>query len=60
MPLIKLNNISIAFGHHALLDRAELQIDTGERVCLIGRNGEGKSTLLNAPHEATAAHLRRF
>ena len=47
MPLIKLDNLSIAFGHHALLDQAEFQIDAGERVCLIGRNGEGKSTLLN-------------
>ncbi|MDH5649215.1 MAG: ATP-binding cassette domain-containing protein [Gammaproteobacteria bacterium] len=46
MPLIKLDKISIAFGHHILLDHAELQIDKGERVCLIGRNGQGKSTLL--------------
>jgi len=44
--MIKLNNISIAFGHVALLDKIALRIDNKERVCLIGRNGEGKSTLL--------------
>ena len=44
--MINLNNISIAFGHVALLDKIALRINKGERVCLIGRNGEGKSTLL--------------
>ncbi len=46
MSIINLTNISIAFGHVALLDKIELRIAKGERVCLIGRNGEGKSTLL--------------
>ena len=46
MPLIKLENASLAFGHVPLLDKANLQIDAGERVCLVGRNGVGKSTLL--------------
>ena len=41
-----MSNLSIAFGSHALLDGAELQIKRGERLCLIGRNGEGKSTLM--------------
>jgi len=44
--MIHLDNISIAFGHVALLNQVSLRIERGERVCLIGRNGEGKSTLL--------------
>ncbi len=46
MPLIRLSNVSIAYGTHALLDNAEFQLDPGERVGLLGRNGEGKSTLM--------------
>lgn len=46
MPLIRLTNVSIAFGTHALLDNAAFQLDPGERVGLLGRNGEGKSTLM--------------
>ncbi len=46
MPLLTLQNASIAFGHVALLDRAEFVLEPGERVGLIGRNGAGKSTLL--------------
>jgi ATP-binding cassette subfamily F protein uup len=46
MPLLRLSNISIAFGTHALLNNADFQLDAGERVGLLGRNGEGKSTLM--------------
>lgn len=46
MPLLKLDNVSVAFGLKPVLDKANLQIDEQERVGLIGRNGEGKSTLL--------------
>ncbi|MEQ1620400.1 MAG: ATP-binding cassette domain-containing protein [Methylococcales bacterium] len=46
MPLLRLTNVSIAFGTHALLKDAEFQLDPGERVGLLGRNGEGKSTLM--------------
>ena len=46
MPLITLDHVRIAFGHLPLLDDASLLVDAGERVAMIGRNGTGKSTLL--------------
>jgi len=46
MPLIQLQDACLAFGHVPLLDHAELTIESGERLCLIGRNGAGKSSLL--------------
>lgn len=46
MALIGLQDVRIAFGGPLLLDNATLQIEKGERVCLLGRNGQGKSTLL--------------
>ena len=46
MPLVSLDHIAMAYGHLPLLDDASLQIEAGERVCVIGRNGTGKSTLL--------------
>lgn len=46
MSLIRINNLQLAFGHVALLDRADLSIEEGERIGLIGRNGTGKSSLL--------------
>ncbi|HEB93634.1 MAG TPA: ATP-binding cassette domain-containing protein [Gammaproteobacteria bacterium] len=47
MPLIRFEKVSLAFGHWPLLDNVELQIEPGERVCLVGRNGTGKSTLMH-------------
>lgn len=44
--LITLENVSLAFGLSPLLDQVKLQINQGERICLIGRNGAGKSSLL--------------
>ncbi len=46
MPLLTLDAVSLAFGHLPLFERASLQIDAGERIALIGRNGSGKSSLL--------------
>ena len=46
MPLVSLDHIRMAYGHLPLLDDANLLIETGERVSVIGRNGTGKSTLL--------------
>ena len=44
--LITLSDVQLAYGHHPLLDHAELTVQTGERIGLIGRNGAGKSSLL--------------
>lgn len=46
MALITLIDAQLAFGHVALLDHAQLSLETGERIGLIGRNGAGKSSLL--------------
>ena len=46
MALIRLRNINLSFGPEALLDDAELVIEQGERIAVLGRNGQGKSTLL--------------
>ena len=46
MPLLTLDAVSLAFGMQPLLDQASMTIEANERVCLLGRNGEGKSTLL--------------
>jgi ATP-binding cassette subfamily F protein uup len=46
MGLIWINEVSVSFGGPRLLDGATLQIETGERIGLLGRNGSGKSTLM--------------
>ncbi len=47
MSLLTLRDAELAFGLHPLLDRASLAVEPGERIGLIGRNGAGKSSLLN-------------
>jgi ATP-binding cassette subfamily F protein uup len=46
MPLVTLRNIQLSYGGPLLLEDVSLVIEPGERICLIGRNGEGKSTLM--------------
>ena len=47
MPIVRLDKVSLSFGLKPLLDTVNLQLRRGERVCLLGRNGEGKSSLLH-------------
>jgi len=47
MTLLKLTDVSLAYGTHPLLDGVSWQIARGERVCIIGRNGTGKSSMLS-------------
>ena len=46
MSLVRFDDVSLEFGEHILLRDAFMQISPGERVCLIGRNGAGKTSLL--------------
>ena len=46
MSLIALQNISIHFGGPLILDAVSVQIEKKQRICLLGRNGTGKSTLM--------------
>ena len=48
MPLLlTAQDLSLAFGWRPLLDHVNFSLESGEHVALLGRNGEGKSTLLN-------------
>ena len=51
--LLRFDNVSLAFGARPLLDQVSLQLATGDRVCLVGRNGEGKSSLLKLARSET-------
>ena len=46
MALISLQDIGVSFGAPPLLDGVSLQLEAGDRLCLMGRNGTGKSSLL--------------
>ena len=46
MSLLRLQQVSLHYGEQILLDAVDLQLERGERVCLVGRNGTGKSTLM--------------
>ena len=46
MTVLGMREVTIAFGGAPLLDGADFRIERGERVCLLGRNGTGKSTFM--------------
>ncbi len=46
MSLISLNNVSLRYGAHVLLDRADLNVAKGDFLAIVGRNGCGKTSLL--------------
>ena len=46
MELVRLSNAQLAFGSNPILNHVDFQINAGERVCIVGRNGAGKSSLL--------------
>ena len=46
MSLLRFDDIGLEFGDQLILRNAEFSIEPGERICLIGRNGAGKSTTL--------------
>ena len=47
MALITFGEVSLEFGDQLILNNVSMAVESGERVCLIGRNGAGKSTLIN-------------
>jgi ATP-binding cassette subfamily F protein uup len=46
MPLLQLKQLTLRYTDRPLLDKIDLQVDPGERVCLVGRNGSGKTSLM--------------
>jgi ATP-binding cassette subfamily F protein uup len=46
MHLLKIDNVSLTYGEQVIFDGIDLQLNRGDRLCLVGRNGTGKSTLM--------------
>nr|WP_255702245.1 ATP-binding cassette domain-containing protein [Salinicola sp. DM10] len=62
VALLRLEQLQLAYGHHSLLNGADLVIEKGERLALVGRNGTGKSTLLRliaGDNQADDGHVWR-
>ena len=55
MAIITADKLSLAFGHHVLLDKVSLSLEKNDKVGLIGRNGAGKSSLLKVLAKTQAA-----
>ncbi len=53
MTVLTLRDVSLAYGHRPLLDHVDFDIAAGDRVCVVGRNGTGKSTLFKVLSGAT-------
>ena len=55
MPLVKITDLNLHYGEQVIFDKVALQLEAGDRLCLIGRNGVGKSTLLKVIEGGVAA-----
>ena len=62
MSLVRFESVSFGFGDQRILTEADLSLEEGERVCLIGRNGAGKSStfrLITGTHEPESGEIVR-
>ncbi len=46
MPLLQLREVTLKYSSAPLLDQIDFQVEAGERICLLGRNGAGKTSLM--------------
>jgi ATP-binding cassette subfamily F protein uup len=46
MPLLQLRQVTLKYSSAPLLDQIDFQVEAGERICLLGRNGAGKTSLM--------------
>lgn len=49
MSLVQLNKVDYSVGGPLLLENVDLSIEANERICVVGRNGEDKSTCASSP-----------
>jgi ATP-binding cassette subfamily F protein uup len=61
MPLVTFDNVHLSYGAHALLDKVSFNIEENDRICLLGRNGQGKSSLMKLilnPHNIDSGKIK--